>query len=312
SDPNAPGGFKCFREIESNCWDPAVRIRECDALGVRAQVLSTVPVMFAYWANPADAYDLARLLNDHLAGVMHAHPHRFAALASVPLQDVDRACRELNRVVGELGMPGVQIGTHVNGIDLGDPRLRPFFAEAERLGAAVFVHPWDMLAPERMRSHWTAWLVGMPTETCLAVCSVIFSGLLEAHPRLRLCFAHAGGSFPGTWARIQHGFEARPDLCAVNCPVPPSAYLASAQRPARFFVDSLTHDAGCLRHVVNLLGAARVALGSDYPFPLGEAAPGQVIRSAGFGPVETARLLAGSALEFLNLPASRFQPAANG
>jgi len=300
------GGKKFFREIGCNCWDPAARIRECDATGVAMQVLSTVPVMFSYWAKAKDAYDLARLLNDHIAEVCRAHPERFAGLGTVPMQDSGLAALELERCVKTLGLRGIQIGTNVEGRDLGDAAFAPVFAAAERLGAAVFVHPWDMLAPERMSKYWSPWLVGMPTETTLAICSVLFSGMLEQFPKLRVCFAHGGGSFPGTAGRIQHGFEARPDLCAVDNAKGPIEYLARRAEgriePARFYVDSLTHDADALRSLVRMFDARRVALGSDYPFPLGEALPGAMVRGmADLTESEKRLILADTALEFLGM-----------
>ncbi len=294
-------GGKLFREIGDNTWDPGRRLEECAAHGVDVQVLSTVPVMFAYWAKPEHALDLARLLNDHLAGVVQGNPRRFVGLGTVPLQAPDLAIRELERCVRELGMAGVQIGSHVGPWNLDAPELFPFFEAAAELSAAVFVHPWDMLAPERMPRYWLPWLVGMPTETTLAICSVIFGGVLERLPKLRLGFAHGGGSFFGTLGRIQHGFEVRPDLCAVANPVPPNAYLG------RFWVDALVHDAVQLRHVVELMGAGRVAMGSDYPFPLGEERPGSLIASLGFSAEERDLLLSGAALELLGKRRSDFQ-----
>lgn len=285
---------KPFREITDNCWDPARRLAECDRDHVSVQVLSTVPVMFSYWARPADGHDLARLLNDHIAGVVAASPRRFIGLGTIPMQDATLAVRELERCVRELGFPGVQIGTHVQGTDLDDPALFPVFEAAADLGAAIFVHPWDMLGKERMTRYWLPWLVGMPTETTLALAAVIFGGVLERLPRLRIGFAHGGGSFPGTFGRLEHGFAARPDLVAVRNQVPPRAYLG------RFWVDSLTHDANMLRHLLRLIGAERVALGSDYPFPLGEDTPGALIDSMTDLDSHTRRrLFADSALEFL-------------
>ncbi len=291
-------GDRNFREIGDDTWDPVRRIEDCDRTGVTMQVLSTVPVMFCYWARPEHTHELSRLLNDHIAGVVNDNPDRFTGLGTLPLQDTDRSLEELRRCVEELGLPGVQIGSHVNGRNLDDPDLFPVFELAQELGAAVFVHPWDMLARERMEAYWMRWLVGMPTETTLAICSVIFGGVLERLPRLRIGFAHGGGSFPGTLGRIEHGFDVRPDLVAVHNDVSPRTYLG------RFYLDSLVHDPDVLRHLVALVGADRVALGSDYPFPLGEAVPGAMIESMpDLSPETRDRLLAGTALDFLGLEA---------
>jgi aminocarboxymuconate-semialdehyde decarboxylase len=287
---------KVFREISDNCWDPLRRIEECDRHGVALQVLSTVPVMFSYWARPEHGHDLSRLLNDHIAEVVRAHPLRFAGLGTLPMQDPDRAIEEMRRCVRDLGLCGVQIGSHVNSWELGDPALFPVFEAAQELGAAVFVHPWDMVGRERMGKYWLAWLVGMPAETALAIASLIFSGTLQRLPRLRVCFAHGGGSFPGIVGRIAHGYDVRPDLCAVDNPHNPREYLG------RFHVDSLVHDVEALRTVLRLLGPRRIALGSDYPFPLGEDVPGSLIESMEDISAETRRLLLrDNALEFLGI-----------
>jgi aminocarboxymuconate-semialdehyde decarboxylase len=296
-----------FRTVFPNVWDPRVRLEEADLQGVDVQVLSTVPVMFSYWAQPQHGAELARLLNDHVAGVCRDYPTRFAGLGTIPLQDPDLAIAELERSVRDLGLAGVQIGTHVNDINLGDPSLFPVFEAAADLGAAVFVHPWDMLGGDRLSRYWLAWLVGMPAESAIAICSLLFAGVLERLPRLRIAFAHGGGAFPGAIGRIQHGYEVRPDLCASDTTVSPREHLAHDGRPARFYVDALVHDADALRNLIGLLGAERVALGTDYPFPLGEAEPGSLIRSLGLDPAAEARLLGGSALEFLGLDAA--QPA---
>jgi aminocarboxymuconate-semialdehyde decarboxylase len=257
--------------------------------------------MFSYWAKPADGYDLSRLLNDHLAAMAALAPHRFVVLGTLPMQAPDLACRELERCVRELGFAGVQIGTHVNGWNLDQPELFPVLERAEALGASILVHPWDMLGKARMERYFLQWLVGMPVETALAICSLIFGGVFDRLPRLRICFAHGGGSFAGTLARIDAGYRARPDLCSVNNCKPPRDYLRS------FYVDSLVHDARTLRSLIDLMTVERIALGSDYPFPLGEKHPGQLIESlTELRQADRERLLSGTALEFLGLHREAF------
>ncbi|HEX6928387.1 MAG TPA: amidohydrolase family protein [Gammaproteobacteria bacterium] len=290
-----------FREVQSNCWDPGARLEECDATNVDVQVLSTVPVMFSYWAKPEHALDLSKFLNDHIAQTAATNPKRFVALGTLPMQDADLAIRELERCVRELGMPGVQIGSHVNGDNLDSPELFPVFEAAQDLGAAIFVHPWDMLAKERMPKYWLPWLVGMPAETCLAITSMIFGGVFQRLPNLRVAFAHGGGSFPFTVGRIQHGYEVRPDLCAADYDCSPRECLG------KFWLDSLVHDADALRYMIELVGAERIALGSDYPFPLGEHHPGKLIESMDFDAETRDLLLHGAALEWLALDRSRFE-----
>jgi aminocarboxymuconate-semialdehyde decarboxylase len=293
---------KLFREIEDNCWDPQRRLEDCRRHGVDVQVLSTVPVMFSYWARPGDNYDLSRLLNDHLADVVRQFPRHFVGLGTLPLQAPDLAIRELERCIKDLGLRGIEIGSHVNDWNLDHPALFPVFEAAQEIEAAVFVHPWDILAKERMTKYWLAWLVGMPAETCLAICSLLFGGVFERLPRLRFCFAHGGGAFPGTIGRLEHGFRVRPDLCTVANSKSPRSYLG------KFYLDALVHDQDALLHLIRLVGADKVALGSDYPFPLGEQEPGKLIESMDLPDQVKERLLSENALEFLGLEKTDFRP----
>ena len=312
-------GDRVFREITDNVWDPKRRIEECDREKISMQVLSTVPVMFSYWAKAADALDLSRRLNDHIAEVVRNHPTRFAGLATIPLQDPDLAASELERCVRELGLRGAQIGTHVDAnpysgridtLNLDNASLQPVWNAAEQLGAAIFVHPWDMFGKERMPKYWLPWLVGMPAETSLAICSMIFGGVFDRFPKLRVAFAHGGGAFPFTIGRIEHAFHVRPDLVSMENKTNPRKYLGRSDNqkivPARFYVDSLVHDADALRLLLNLFGAERVALGSDYPFPLGEAHPGKLIESIKeLSSQDKTQLLSGTAREFLGMDSSQ-------
>ena len=304
-------GERVFREITDNVWEPKRRIEEMDEAGVSIQALSTVPVMFSYWAKPHDALDLSRQLNDHIAEIVRENPKRFAGLATLPMQDVDLAAAELERCVRELGLHGAEIGTHVDAnphfgridvLNLDNASLQPLWATAEKLGAAIFVHPWDMVGKERMPKFWLPWLVGMPAETSLAICSMIFGGVFERFPKLRVAFAHGGGAFPFTIGRIEHAFHVRPDLVATDSTKNPRDYLARGETPARFYVDSLVHDIEALKLLLKLFGTQRVAVGSDYPFPLGEEHPGKLIESIrDISVKEKKQLLYGTAQEFLGL-----------
>jgi aminocarboxymuconate-semialdehyde decarboxylase len=285
---------KFFREIEDNCWSPEKRLEECDAFGVNVQVLSTVPVMFSYWAKPADVAEISKFLNDGIAEIVQKHHRRFIGLGTVPMQETSLAVKELERCK-QIGLAGVQIGTNVNQSNLGEPQFLEFFAACEEIGMAIFVHPWEMFGENDIQKYWLPWLVGMPAETSRAICSLIFSGVLEKLPDLRICFAHGGGSFPSTIGRIEHGFDARPDLCAVDNSYNPRKYLD------RIYFDSLVHDAAMLDYLVKLAGPDHVALGSDYPFPLGELQPGQLIESMLLDNHIKEMLLHGAALNWLSL-----------
>lgn len=294
-------GDRFFREIEHNCWDGAQRVIDCDIHGVDVQVLSPIPVLFHYWAKAQDALDTSRYLNDYTAEVVRSNPRRYIGLGTIPLQDPQLAVGEMVRCVEELGLAGVEIGSHINDWNLENSNLYEFYAEAERRGVALFVHPWDMMGKDKMSKYWLPWLVGMPAETSLAICSMIFGGIFEKFPKLRVAFAHGGGSFPASIGRIEHGFNMRPDLVAVDNKVNPRAYIG------RFYLDSLVHDPRALQYNIDLFGAEKIALGTDYPFPLGELQPGKLIESMGYDDETLEWLLHKTAFEWLDVDVNRYK-----
>jgi len=291
---------KFFREIWPKTWDPQLRIAEYAAFGVQVQVLSTVPVLFSYWAKAHQALELHQHLNQHQAEVCRQFPRNYAALGTVPLQSPRLATQEMERCVDQLGLQGVQIGSHVGDWNLDAPELFEFFQAAQDLDAAILIHPWDMMGGESMPKYWLPWLVGMPAEQSRAACSLIFGGVLERLPKLRICLAHGGGAFPLTIGRIEHGFHMRPDLVAVDNPRNPREYLS------RLFFDSCVHDPQALRYLIEVVGADRVVLGTDYPFPLGEQKPGSGIDALALDQPVRCNLFHRNALRWLALPATRF------
>lgn len=285
-------GGTFFRRADRRIFDPDIRLAACDEAGVTTQVLSTVPVMFSYWAEPKDGAYLAAFLNDHLAGLVARFPDRFVGLATLPMQDPGLAVIELERSVA-LGLAGAIIGTNVNRMNLSEPRFRDVFAAASDLGASLFVHPWEMMGEADMPEYWLPWLVGMPAETSRAICSMIFGGVFESFTDLRVAFAHGGGSFPATFGRIEQGYRALPEYVGVDNPYPPSRYLG------RFWIDSVVHSPTALVAAADLVGDDRVCLGTDFPFRLGEEQPGSTIRACGYPSEIEKRLLRDNALQWL-------------
>ena len=287
-------GNQFFREIRDNCWDPQVRIEEYAQFKTQVQVICTIPVMFAYWAKPLDALDISRYLNDQIMKVCEKHPKNYIGLGTLPMQDTSLAIKELERCK-KIGLKGIQIGSNINNENLNEARFFPIFEACEKLGMALLIHPWEMMGEKHMQRYWLPWLVGMPAETSRAICSMIFGGIFERLPALRVNFAHAGGSFLSTIGRIQHGFDCRPDLVAIDNPKPPISYLG------KFWVDSVTHDPMMLEYVVKLVGSKRVTLGSDYPFPLGDLEIGRFIEETSLTPEQKEDIFHEAALEWLAL-----------
>lgn len=292
-------GDKFFREVGQNCWDPDLRIGEYARFQTSVQVVCTIPVLFAYWAKPKDGLDVARFLNDHLAHLVSEYPKQYVGLGTLPMQDTDLAIEELHRC-RKIGLVGIQIGSNINDQNLNEERFFPVFEACQALKMAVFVHPWNMMGTEHIQKYWLPWLVGMPAETARAICSMIFGGVFERLPDLKVCFAHAGGSFLPTIGRIEHGFNCRPDLVAVDNPVNPREYLG------KFWVDCITHDPAMLRYVLDLADAKKVTLGSDYPFPLGDLEIGAFIEKMDLTPETVADIFCNNTLDWLGLKKEQF------
>ncbi len=288
-------GDKVFREVDDNCFDAGTRLKEMDETEVTIQVLSTIPVLFNYWAKAKDGYETSRFFNDHITDTVLKNQKRFIGLGTLPMQDIDLAIKEMERCVEDLNMPGLEIGSNINGINLSDPSFFPFYEAAEKLGCALFVHPWEMMGEQQMQKYWLPWLVGMPGETSRAICSMIFGGVFEKFPKLRVAFAHGGGSFPLTIGRIEHGFNVRPDLVAIDNPVNPRDHIG------KFWIDSLVHDEKALKYIIDVMGEDTICLGSDYPFPLGEHHPGKLIEGMNFTKQLSDKLLYNNAHDWLNI-----------
>lgn len=291
---------KFFREIGENCWNPELRIEEYAKFDTQVQVICTIPVMFSYHIKPADGLDISMFLNDHIADIVNKYPKNYIGLATVPMQDAELAVKELHRCKNELGLHGIQIGSNINNKNLHEKEFYPIWEACEQLGLAVMIHPWNMMGKSDMEKYWLPWLVGMPAETSRAACSMIFGGIFDKFPKLRVNFSHAGGSFLPTIGRVGHGFDCRPDLVAIDNPTHPREYLG------KFWVDSITHDPLLLEYVLKLQGSKRICLGSDYPFPLGDLEIGEFINQMGMDQSVVEDIFCNATLEWLDLDINHF------
>ena len=219
---------------------------------------------------------------------------RFIGLGTLPLQDIDLSIKELERCMQTLQLAGIEIGSNINGKNLSDPYFFPLWEAAERLNCSIFVHPWEMMGEDQMQRYWLPWLVGMPAETARAISSMIFGGVFTKFPKLKVAFAHGGGSFPFTIGRIEHGFLVRPDLCAIDNAENPKNYLG------KFWIDALVHDPKALDYIIDTMGADKICMGSDYPFPLGEHHPGKLIESMPYDAQLKEKLLFKNAMDWLH------------
>ena len=287
-------GGRLFRPITDQAWDPLKRISDMDREKVDKQVISPIPVTFCYFAPLDAALEMAKIQNDFIARTVTEHQARFIGLGTVPLQDPEAATREMDRLMRELGLNGVEIGTNVNGKNLDDSSLLPFFEMAAEWNVPIFVHPWEALARNRMPRHNFIYTIGMPSETALAAASLIWSGVLEKFPTLKICFAHGGGSLPYLLPRLDKGWEVWPHLRLTQHP--PSYYAES------LYFDCLVYDPTNIRYLIDRFGIGKLLMGSDYPFLLREIPPGKALEEMEDLTEAHRRLVLGeNACKFLNL-----------
>lgn len=285
---------KVYRTVPDGSWDVDKRLATMAEQRVEQQVLSPMPELLSYWLEPEDGAALCRYLNEQIAHMVQREPTRFTGLGAVPLQDMDRALAELDFVVRDLKLAGVEIGTNINGIPLGDARLEPFFAAAEALGAAIFVHPLRPVGMDRLVGPANLeQIVAFPGETALSLASLVTGGLLHRHPKLRIAVSHGGGAWASVLPRLQHGWNILP---AVRERTP----LSPMDAARRLYYDSLVYDRLTLQHLIARFGVTQICTGSDYPFVVAEPDPVGAIEALGLTADEQALLLHGNAMRWLH------------
>ncbi|HEX8010031.1 MAG TPA: amidohydrolase family protein [Casimicrobiaceae bacterium] len=251
-----------------------VRLKDMDRMGIDIQAVSPAPNQTYYWTDPDLGVELARMVNDRLAEIVASWPERFVALGTVPLQRVELAVAELERCVRKLGLRGVEINPSVNGMDLTDPRLNleAFFAKAQALDAVIFMHPIGFTQGARLIDHYFNNVIGNPMETTIAASHLIFDGVLQRNPKLKIVLPHAGGYLAHYWARMDHAYRARAD-CRTVINRPPSSYLE------KMYFDTISFDPRMLRQMIDRYGPDHLLLGTDYPYDMGERDPVGLIAS---------------------------------
>lgn len=276
---------------------PSARIEHMDRMGVDIQGLSTFVSEYFYWAPAKEGAKSARIQNDNLAAAVADRPDRFVAMgATVPLQDVDSAIDEMDRVVDDLGFRGLQIGGTVDGHNLDEARFRPFWAAVEAKGIPVIIHPNGYPESHRFGDYFMVNCIGNPLETMVAANRMIFSGLLEEHPGLKIVLLHGGGYLPFYTSRADHTWKVRPETRAAIPDHPPSHYMRG------FYYDTMVFQPLYLRHLIDVVGADHVLLGTDFPFDMSETDPvGLIGATDGLDDAERAAIAGGNAAALYGL-----------
>jgi aminocarboxymuconate-semialdehyde decarboxylase len=285
---------KVYRTVSDGCWSVPRRIEDMGGMRVARQVLSPMPELLSYWLPLDDAKAMIRFLNEQIAQMIALAPKRFVGLGCVPLQDVDAGIVELEYLMKELRFAGVEIASHVNGTSIGEPRFEPFFAAAERIGAAIFVHALRPAGQDRIVGAFPEQAVCFPGDIALAAASMITGGIGARHPKLRIAFSHGGGALSILLPRLVHGWK-----------MIPKARDSLTESPAvtarRFYYDNLVFEPAAIRFLVESFGSSQIVLGTDYPFALGDADPLGTLGRAGFDAETVAAITSLNAKKYLGL-----------
>ncbi len=286
---------RLFAALATKMTSPEERLKDMDRMGIDIQAISPSPNQYYYWTDSELGLQLARMQNERVAEIVRAYPTRFVGMGTLPLQDVESAVQELERVVKVLGLRAVEISTNVNGVDFDDPRFEKFFAKAEELEVLIFIHPIGCTDGGRMRDYYLINIVGHPLESTVAVSRLIFGGVLERHPHLKICVAHGGGYLPSYSGRMDHAYQVRPE-CQHLIVRPPSTYLR------QFYFDTVLYTEESLVYLVKQMGSDHVLLGTDYPADMGEADPiGYIGKVRSLSRVDKANICGGNAARLLKI-----------
>lgn len=271
------------------------RLADMDAMGVDIQAISVSPYQYYYWAAPELGRQVSQMINDEMAEDIAKHPDRLIGLGTIPLQNTGMAIAELERCVNDLGFKGVEINSQVDGSDLSTPRLEPFWAKVEEMGVIVFIHTAGFTHPDRLKEHYFLNLIGHPVEASIAVSYLIFDGVMERHPGLKIVVSHGGGYLPSYAGRMDHAYHARADV-REGLPHPPTHYLK------RFYFDTVVFEPDQLEFLIQKYGADHILLGTDYPYDMGEEDPvGLLQKVDSLSEDEFAAVRGGNAASLLNL-----------
>jgi aminocarboxymuconate-semialdehyde decarboxylase len=271
------------------------RLADMDAMGVDVQVISPSPTQYYYWADYDLAREVVRIQNEHIASLCAQHPERLVGLGTLALQHPSLAVEQLTHAVRTLGLKGVEISTSVNGSELDAPSLAPFWERAQELGAIVFIHPFGTTLGERVSSHYLNNIIGQPLETTIALSHLIFGGVLDRHPGLKIVAAHGGGYLPSCVGRSNHGYEVRPEARA-------AAKRAPIEYLREMWFDSLVYEPLALKHLADTVGTTQIVIGSDYPFDMGQYEPRKLVAATpGLTELDRDRILGGNAAALFGL-----------